>query len=201
MKKILLIPVALATMFIASCTSEPKLTYAEILDKEVPSVEKIDSLVLTALNWDESIFHPNNLPYIVSQFEGFEVIDSIDGCIIKMLKNARIVEKENEIGDYYYAAEVVNPDSFATAIWMYLPSGIEEDAYESGYVRRAEVSIALFNDSLYNTQLKRIEKAGYEFDEESNTFYVDYKKNGNKQACAWYADSAARTVTCAYDDM
>ncbi|MBR4297211.1 MAG: hypothetical protein IKT82_03370 [Bacteroidaceae bacterium] len=201
MKKFLLASVALATTLFASCTSEPKLTYAEILDKEVPSVAKIDSLVLTALEWEESIFHYNNLPYIVSQFEGFEVIDSIDGCIIKILKNARIVEKENEIGDYYYTAEVVNPDSFATAIWMYLPSGVEEDAYDSGYVRRAEVSIALFNDSLYNAQLKRIENAGYEFDEESNTFYVDYEKYGNKPACSWYADSAAHTVTCSYDAM
>jgi hypothetical protein len=198
MKKIFLFAtLAFGAITIASCgSSAPKgegtdgvevVDTAAILAKEVPSVEKVDSIVLGARELNsqlEKIYDQKHVDRLKQEFGDFDVDDHIDKevFLITMMKNAELTNIE----DFYKEAKKVNPDSLGVAMWID-PCG---DMYE-------KFSIALFDANMLQAQVKRIEAAGYSLASESEEEGMCYKKTGGK--CFWVVNPKKNVVEAHFD--
>lgn len=196
MKKILLLAsLAFEILIIASCGgfgqkgegAEAVDTLA-ILEKEVPSVEKVDSIVLGAhdlYSQLEKIYDKKHLDRLKQEFSDFDVKDHLDKerFLITMMKNAELTNIE----DFYNEeAKKLNPDSLGIAMWI-TPMG---DMYEM-------FSIALFDANMLKAQVKRIEAAGYSLTQEPGEEGLCYKKPDGK--CYWVVNAEKNVVEAHFD--
>ncbi len=160
---------------------------AAILAKEVPSVEKVDSIVLGAYDLYsqfEKIYDQNHVDRLKQEFSDFDVKDHIDKevFLVTMMKNAELTNIE----DFYKEAKKVNPDSLGVAMWI-APCGDMYDMF----------SIALFDANMLQAQVKRIEAAGYSLTPESAEEGMCYKKPGS--LCYWVVYPEKNVVEAHFD--
>ncbi len=160
---------------------------AAILAKEVPSVEKVDSIVLGAYDLYsqfEKIYDQKHVDRLKQEFSDFDVKDHIDKevFLVTMMKNAELTNIE----DFYKEAKKVNPDSLGVAMWI-APCGDMYDMF----------SIALFDANMLQAQVKRIEAAGYSLTPESAEEGMCYKKPGS--LCYWVVYPEKNVVEAHFD--
>lgn len=173
-----------------SVAAAPTVDYAAIVEKEIPSIETIDNLVLKFVEVTSNLGHPygkKNLAHVKNVLQGFDVTDTKGEFFIKAVKNATVQRNEET---YEFEGAVVNPDSLGVAIWI-LPMG---DFYDL-------VTIAMFDDNIFAAQVKRLEAAGYTLEKPEEGMADDqgqtYKKKDGK--CYWVVYPQKRKMEAHYD--